>query len=213
MSGGMPELGSKISLISKADIRYEGRLFTVDPQECTIALANGESQIKMDTEISFAAALFPGYFVLIFITFYSPITFIFLLLSLFLCIVYGNLTIFIYLLYSKMLLEQSVLDSSGKASIQNNRGHPSFITGVLCIICNLNIYILKLISSFNVFLVFNKYVKYLYSILKFIATYTPHKEVIKTEIYQIILFKIIYFYFRFRSTILVYENCISYLCI
>ena len=39
---GMPELGSKISLISKADIRYEGRLFTVDPQECTIALANGE---------------------------------------------------------------------------------------------------------------------------------------------------------------------------
>lgn len=42
MSGGMPELGSKISLISKADIRYEGRLFTVDPQECTIALANGE---------------------------------------------------------------------------------------------------------------------------------------------------------------------------
>lgn len=42
MSGGMPELGSKISLISKADIRYEGRLFTVDPQECTIALANGK---------------------------------------------------------------------------------------------------------------------------------------------------------------------------
>lgn len=45
MSGGMPELGSKISLISKADIRYEGRLFTVDPQECTIALANGESKL------------------------------------------------------------------------------------------------------------------------------------------------------------------------
>ena len=38
----MPELGSRISLISKADIRYEGRLFTVDPQECTIALANGK---------------------------------------------------------------------------------------------------------------------------------------------------------------------------
>lgn len=65
MSGGMPELGSKISLISKADIRYEGRLFTVDPQECTIALANGESEIKMDTEISFAAVSFPGYLVLI----------------------------------------------------------------------------------------------------------------------------------------------------
>ncbi|XP_065160243.1 protein LSM14 homolog car-1-like isoform X3 [Atheta coriaria] len=39
MSTGMPELGSKISLISKADIRYEGHLFTVDPQQCTIALA------------------------------------------------------------------------------------------------------------------------------------------------------------------------------
>lgn len=38
----LPELGSKISLVSKADIRYEGRLFTVDPQECTIALANGK---------------------------------------------------------------------------------------------------------------------------------------------------------------------------
>lgn len=45
MSAGMPELGSKISLISKADIRYEGRLFTVDPQECTIALAGGESKL------------------------------------------------------------------------------------------------------------------------------------------------------------------------
>ncbi|XP_076263389.1 LSM14 family protein trailer hitch isoform X3 [Rhynchophorus ferrugineus] len=43
MTSGMPELGSKISLISKADIRYEGRLFTVDPQECTIALASVRS--------------------------------------------------------------------------------------------------------------------------------------------------------------------------
>lgn len=42
MAQGMPELGSKISLISKADIRYEGRLFTVDPIECTIALASGK---------------------------------------------------------------------------------------------------------------------------------------------------------------------------
>lgn len=41
----MPELGSKISLISKADIRYEGRLFTVDPQECTIALASGKKKL------------------------------------------------------------------------------------------------------------------------------------------------------------------------
>lgn len=46
-AGMMPELGSKISLISKADIRYEGRLFTVDPQECTIALANGKFLIAL----------------------------------------------------------------------------------------------------------------------------------------------------------------------
>lgn len=57
----MPELGSKISLISKADIRYEGRLFTVDPQECTIALANGKFFFKMDTEFCFPAAPIPGY--------------------------------------------------------------------------------------------------------------------------------------------------------
>lgn len=44
----MPELGSKISLISKADIRYEGRLFTVDPAECTIALANGKILISIN---------------------------------------------------------------------------------------------------------------------------------------------------------------------
>ncbi|CAH1399486.1 unnamed protein product [Nezara viridula] len=42
-SNDMPELGSKISLISKADIRYEGKLYTVDPQDCTIALANVRS--------------------------------------------------------------------------------------------------------------------------------------------------------------------------
>ncbi|XP_063979990.1 protein LSM14 homolog A isoform X5 [Diachasmimorpha longicaudata] len=56
MSAGMPELGSKISLISKADIRYEGRLFTVDPQECTIALANVRSFGTEDRETQFAVA-------------------------------------------------------------------------------------------------------------------------------------------------------------
>lgn len=50
MTTGMPELGSKISLISKADIRYEGRLFTVDPQECTIALASVRSFGTEDRE-------------------------------------------------------------------------------------------------------------------------------------------------------------------
>ncbi|XP_011297907.1 protein LSM14 homolog A isoform X2 [Fopius arisanus] len=56
MSAGMPELGSKISLISKADIRYEGRLFTVDPHECTIALANVRSFGTEDRETQFAVA-------------------------------------------------------------------------------------------------------------------------------------------------------------
>lgn len=49
----MPELGSKISLISKADIRYEGRLFTVDPEECTIALASVRSFGTEDRETKF----------------------------------------------------------------------------------------------------------------------------------------------------------------
>lgn len=52
----MPELGSKISLISKADIRYEGRLFTVDPQECTIALANVRSFGTEDRETQYPVA-------------------------------------------------------------------------------------------------------------------------------------------------------------
>ncbi|KAL1451797.1 hypothetical protein WDU94_006141 [Cyamophila willieti] len=50
MSSGMPELGSKISLISKADIRYEGELYTVDPIECTIALSNVRSFGTEDRE-------------------------------------------------------------------------------------------------------------------------------------------------------------------
>lgn len=41
-SGGMPYIGSLISLISKTGVRYEGTLYTIDMQESTIALQGGK---------------------------------------------------------------------------------------------------------------------------------------------------------------------------
>lgn len=78
MSAGMPELGSKISLISKADIRYEGRLFTVDPKECTIALANGEffcNIVSFQDGVQIVSIIVPFFSLALFITDY---TFLFL---------------------------------------------------------------------------------------------------------------------------------------
>jgi len=35
-----PYIGCKLSLISTSDVRYQGTLYTIDPQESTIALQN-----------------------------------------------------------------------------------------------------------------------------------------------------------------------------
>ena len=52
MSAGTPYIGSKINLISKAEIRYQGTLYQVDTKEATVTLAKGSAQSILRYEIT-----------------------------------------------------------------------------------------------------------------------------------------------------------------
>ena len=41
----VPYINSRISLVAKSGVRYEGILYAIDPKESTVALSNGTSSV------------------------------------------------------------------------------------------------------------------------------------------------------------------------
>ena len=49
-------IGSRISLVSKSEIRYEGILYNIDPNESTVALQNGTELLMSIALCTFVVA-------------------------------------------------------------------------------------------------------------------------------------------------------------